>query len=128
MTIDLFASEKGGKNTLSHDLNFAKPRYESKHTISFRNPNQALLALLRESGPVPGEDANGKRKDGDAKKRKRAPAVDFDKLGDQLVKLNEDDLLHVVQMIHDNKSDDSYTKNDVEGKSIEHFFRPRSRC
>lgn len=114
MTIDLYTSEKGGKNTIAHDLNFAKPKYESKHVVNFRNPSQALVALLRESGPVPGDDANGKRKDGDAKKRKRAPAVDFDKLGDALVRLSEDDLLHVVQMIHDNKSDDSYTKNDVD--------------
>ena len=38
----------------------------------------------------------------------------MEKLADGLVKLNEDDLLHVVQMIHDNKSEDTYTKNDIE--------------
>lgn len=38
----------------------------------------------------------------------------MDKLADCLQKLNEDDLLQVVQMVHDNKSADSYTVNDVE--------------
>lgn len=38
----------------------------------------------------------------------------MDKLADGLQKLSEDDLLQVVQMIHDNKSPDSYTRNDVE--------------
>lgn len=38
----------------------------------------------------------------------------MDKLADGLQKLNEDDLLQVVQMVHDNKAPDSYTKNDVE--------------
>lgn len=42
--------------------------------------------------------------------------VDMDKLADGLQKLNEDDLLQVVQMVHDNKSADSYTKNDVDRK------------
>jgi transcription initiation factor IIF auxiliary subunit len=41
----------------------------------------------------------------------------MDKLADGLQKLNEDDLLQVVQMVHDNKSADSYTKNDAESKS-----------
>jgi hypothetical protein len=41
----------------------------------------------------------------------------MDKLADGLQKLNEDDLLQVVQMVHDHKAADSYTKNDVERKS-----------
>jgi len=118
MTIDLFAAEKGGKHSIAHDLNFAKPRYEAKHVITFRNPNQNLLDLLRKSGPVPGDDADVGRKkggaDGDLKKRKRTAQVDMDKLAEGLVKLQEDDLLQVVQMIHDNKTDDTYTKNDVD--------------
>jgi transcription initiation factor IIF auxiliary subunit len=125
MTIDLYTAEKGGKHTLQHDLNFAKPRYESKHTITFKNPNANLLALLAKSGNVPGDDANGSRKkgnDGAEKKRKRAAQVDMDKLAEGLVKLQEDDLLQVVQMIHDNKSEDTYTKNDVERRSYYYVF------
>lgn len=117
MTIDLFTSEKGGKTTLVHDLNFLKPKYEAKHQVTFKNPSAALINLLRETGPVPG-DENGASKKKDDKKRKRAGAVDMEKLADSLVKLTEDDLLHVVQLIHDNKSNDTYTKNDVERTCI----------
>lgn len=41
----------------------------------------------------------------------------MDKLADGLQKLGEDDLLQVVQMVHDNKAPDSYTVNDVERTS-----------
>lgn len=41
----------------------------------------------------------------------------MEKLADNLQRLGEDDLLHVVQMVHDNKSEETYTKNDVERKS-----------
>lgn len=44
--------------------------------------------------------------------------VDMDKLADSLQKLNEDDLLQVVQMVHDHKAPDSYTKNDIERESF----------
>ena len=40
----------------------------------------------------------------------------MEKLAEALPQLNEDDLLQVVQLVHDNKSDDTYTKNDVESK------------
>jgi transcription initiation factor IIF auxiliary subunit len=42
--------------------------------------------------------------------------IDMDKLADGLQKLQEDDLLQVVQMVHDNKAPDTYIKNDVERK------------
>jgi transcription initiation factor IIF auxiliary subunit len=67
---------------------------------TFRNPKPELLALLAESGSA---DANGVRK-----------SVDMEKLADGLQKLSEDDLLHIVTMIHDNKTSETYTKNDVE--------------
>lgn len=116
MTIDLYFLDKGGKQTLTHDLNFAKPKYESKHVVAFKNPTPAVLALLAKSGSIPGgDDVNGARKVKEEKKRKRAgQQVDMDKLADGLVKLSEDDLLLVVQMIHDNKTEETYTKNDVE--------------
>ena len=43
--------------------------------------------------------------------------VDMEKLADGLQKLGEEDLLQVVQMVYDNKTQDTYTKNDVESKS-----------
>ena len=40
----------------------------------------------------------------------------MDKLAEDLQKLTEDNLLTVVQMIHEKKAEDTYTKNDVERK------------
>lgn len=42
--------------------------------------------------------------------------IDMEKLADNLQRLGEDDLLQVVSMVHENKSADTYTKNDVERK------------
>ncbi|ESZ98288.1 hypothetical protein SBOR_1281 [Sclerotinia borealis F-4128] len=116
LSIDLFTTEKGGKHSIAHDLNFAKSRYEAKHPITFKNPSRELINALRETGPVPGDENGGisRKKDADGKKRKRTGQIDMEKLAEGLVKLQEDDLLHVVQMIHDNKSDDTYTKNDID--------------
>ncbi|KAF2181946.1 SAS complex, SAS5 subunit/transcription initiation factor IID, subunit 14 [Zopfia rhizophila CBS 207.26] len=114
MTIVLTALHKGGDHTLEHDLNFQSERYEAKHNVTFRNPRPELLALLRESGPA--GDENGIRGKADASKKKkgRDRNVDMEKLADGLQRLGEDDLLQVVQMVHDNKTSETYTKNDVE--------------
>ncbi|KAI5284231.1 transcription factor TFIIF complex subunit Tfg3 [Ascosphaera atra] len=40
--------------------------------------------------------------------------IDLDRLADGLQKLQEDDLLRVVQLVNDHKTPESYTKNDVE--------------
>ncbi|KAF2748894.1 hypothetical protein M011DRAFT_493650 [Sporormia fimetaria CBS 119925] len=113
MNIVLTAAHKGGDHTLPHDLNFAQERYEAKHTITFRNPKPDLVALLQESGP---SDVNGVRGKADAAKKKgrREKNVDMEKLADGLQKLGEDDLLHVVTLIHENKTAETYTKNDVD--------------
>lgn len=118
MTIDLFTTPTGGKHSIAHDLNFAKTRYEAKHAITFKNPSRELINVLRETGPVPGDENGGvsRKKDADGKKRKRTGQIDMEKLAEGLIKLQEDDLLHVVQMIHDNKSEDTYTKNDIDRK------------
>ncbi|OJJ61959.1 hypothetical protein ASPSYDRAFT_27614 [Aspergillus sydowii CBS 593.65] len=118
MQISLTAADKD--HVIAHDLNFAQTRYESKHVITFKNPKPALLAALRESGPVPGDENGLKSKrsaggeEGSKKKKRTDKSVDMDKLADGLQRLGEDDLLQVVQMVHDNKAPDSYTKNDVE--------------
>ena len=46
----------------------------------------------------------------------------MEKLADGLQKLGEEDLLQVVQMVYDNKTQDTYTKNDVESMSSILFF------
>ena len=40
----------------------------------------------------------------------------MEKLADNLQRLGEDDLLRVVEMVHDHKTPETYTKNDVERK------------
>ena len=112
-----------------HDLNFAQTRYETKHVIIFKNPKPPLLSALRNSGPIPGEPStgvNGEKKRvseigaGPERKKKKGgdgKGVDMDKLAEGLQKLGEDDLLQVVQMVHDNKSEESWMRNDVERKS-----------
>lgn len=42
--------------------------------------------------------------------------IDMEKLAENMQKMTEDDLLLVVQMIHDNKTADTWTKNDVDRK------------
>ncbi|KAJ5527261.1 hypothetical protein N7513_011420 [Penicillium frequentans] len=117
MQIELTADKS---HFVNHDLNFLQERYESKHIITFKNPKPAFLNTLRESGSVPG-DENGLKKrsavgeeSANKKKKRNDKNVDMDKLAEGLQKLGEDDLLQVVQMVHDNKSADSYTKNDVD--------------
>ncbi|EKG20428.1 YEATS domain-containing protein [Macrophomina phaseolina MS6] len=115
MQITLSALAKGGEHTVDHDLNFQSERYEAKHTITFKNPKPELIQALKESGSVPGEE-NGARSRSSlpSAKKKKDKAVDMEKLADGLQRLGEDDLLQVVQMVHDNKTPDTYTKNDVE--------------
>ncbi|KAI1402852.1 SAS complex, SAS5 subunit/transcription initiation factor IID, subunit 14 [Hypoxylon fuscum] len=117
MSIDLFTTEKAGsKTTVYHDLNFQSPKYEVVQAVTFKNPSQALLSILRETGSIPNEDDNKSaakaRKANDPKKKK--PVYDFEKMADAMTKLQEDDLLQVIQMIHDHKTDDTYTKNDID--------------
>ena len=42
----------------------------------------------------------------------------MDKLADNLQRLQEDDLLKVVQLVIDHKTAESWTKNDVDGISV----------
>lgn len=41
----------------------------------------------------------------------------MEKLADGLQKLDEESLLHVVQLVHDHKTAETYAKNDVESES-----------
>jgi len=108
-------------------LHFQKDKYTADHQITFVKPRPNLLKELALSGPVPGgseapeENGAGKRdkrktdSDDRAKKKSRSEKqFDMEKLADGLQKLQEDDLLKVVQMVHDNKTSDTYVKNDVE--------------
>jgi transcription initiation factor TFIID/TFIIF subunit len=129
MSVDMFTSEKGGKITVFHDLNFQSPTYDSIQTITFKNPASAVLNILRETGSVASEEdakVAKARKLNDGKKRKAA--WDYERMADCMTKLEEDDLLHVIQMIHDHKSDETYTKNDIDAGefSVDLYTMPDS--
>lgn len=128
VTLTPVGNPKGGETTMVHDLNFGSEEYEANHTVTFRNPKPELAERLRESGPV-GDAANGtnSKAAGGAKKKAGARAVDMEKLASGLERMGEDDLLHVVQLVHDNKSEDTYTKNDVESESSHWALLPVSR-
>ncbi|KAK4988936.1 Ran GTPase binding protein Sbp1 [Elasticomyces elasticus] len=107
----------GGKNSeqkIAHDLNFQSEKYDAIHNITFRNPKPDLVAALRDSGPTGGGDANGVVRTERKRGKKDTKNVDMEKLAEGLQRLGEDDLLHVVQLVHDNKGPETYTKNDVE--------------
>ncbi|KAF3910787.1 hypothetical protein ABW20_dc0101941 [Dactylellina cionopaga] len=127
MEIVLHIADKGGDHTIKHDLHFQKPKYDLITTVTFTNPKANLMKLLAQSGPVPGLEAFTDM-DGNARKpQKQAPEerstkkssrsmknIDMEKLAEGLQKLDEDDLLKVVQMVHEHKTPDTYIKNDVE--------------
>lgn len=115
MTIDMYTTEKGGKTSIPHDLNFAKPTYENIHKVTFKNPSMALQAILRETGPVP-TDEERKTKKADAGPKNKKRVYDIEKMADALPQCEEDDLLQIIQMIHDGKSDNSFVSNNIDGK------------
>lgn len=117
MHIDLYYTDKSGKITIPHDLNFQQNRYEELHTVTFKNPSQSLQQILRETGPLPSdEDRKARKVDGGSKKSKKP--FDVEKMADALVKLEEEDLLQVIQLIHDHKSDDTFVQNNLDGESF----------
>jgi len=131
-------SPKGGEQVIPHDLNFQSgERYESVHQVTFRNPKGPLLEALRESGPVGdearsnGAPAAATPATGTKEKRPRKSQnrnVDMEKLAEALPQLGEEDLLQVVQMVHDNKSEETYTKNDVESEFRRYIGEVSREC
>ncbi|KAI9158955.1 Transcription initiation factor TFIID subunit 14 [Paramyrothecium foliicola] len=114
ITIECYTTEKTKVQPILHDLNFQQTKYEATHTVTFKNPSQALQERLRETGPLPtDEDRPGKKK-GLAAKKGGAQKFDYEKIAEALEKLEEDDLLRVIQLINENKGPDTYIRSDVE--------------
>lgn len=53
LTIVLHLADRGGDQTVLHDLNFTKNRYEVVHNLNFPTNRPVLYKLLQESGSVP---------------------------------------------------------------------------
>lgn len=119
---------KQGERKINHDLNFLQEKYTIDHVISVPiNKNQTLNKLLLESGPLPNnaDDLTNKRKtdselNNKLKKSRTSNgnafkgSIDLEKLANGLTKLNEDDLIVIVQMVTDNRTNDMNIKNDVD--------------
>ena len=116
ITIDCFTTEKTKLVPITHDLNFLQEHYEAVHTVTFKNPSQALQERLRETGPLPTDEDRPKKK-GLATK-KGAQKHDYEKIAEALEKLEEEDLLRVIQLINENKGPDTYIRSDVEGETF----------
>jgi len=121
---------KAGERKFSHDLNFLSEKYVNDHQITIpvsASKNQPLNKLLLESGSLPFDEAGipAKRKlensqsDSKLKKSKNISSatkgsIDLEKLANGLSKLNEDDLIVIVQMVTDNRTNEMNIKNDVD--------------
>jgi transcription initiation factor IIF auxiliary subunit len=124
MTIEMYYTDKSGRCTVQHDLNFQQNTYDTIREVTFKNPSQALQGLLRETGPLPSDDDRKRKVDGLSKNKKKP--FDVEKMADALTRLEEDDLLQVIQMIHDHKSDDTYIQNNIDGKCPRFRWNSRS--
>jgi hypothetical protein len=118
LLIDCYITEKQ-KQQLHHDLHFQSNSYDAIHTVSFKNPSQALQLILRESGPLPDDKKKA------TSSKKPSQKYDLEKIAEALEKLEEDDLLRVIQIIQDHKTPDTYIKSDVDGMSCPPFSLPR---
>lgn len=128
LDITLSFLEKAGDRKITHDLNFLKESYVVDHSIQVPINKPLLLTELSKSGPVDeAAQASAKRKTSTApiaepknKKAKVGTAssvkgnVDLEKLAFGLTKLNEDDLVGVVQMVTDNRTPEMNVTNNVE--------------
>ncbi|GAB0136662.1 hypothetical protein EsDP_00004956 [Epichloe bromicola] len=116
ITVDCYTTEKTKLTPIIHDLNFSEEKYEATHTVTFKNPSQALQERLRETGPLPNDEDRQKKK-GVASK-KNAQKHDYEKIAEALEKLDEEDLLRVIQLINENKGPDTYIRSDVEADNF----------
>lgn len=129
LDISVFLLEKAGERKITHDLNFLQEAYEVDHVIQVPTNKPLLAAELAKTGlmdEATTANSNNKRKTAAAiaepkvKKAKTASAstvkgnVDIEKLAFGLTKLNEDDLVGVVQMVTDNRTPEMNVTNNVE--------------
>ncbi|KAJ2979070.1 hypothetical protein NQ176_g3468 [Zarea fungicola] len=114
ISIDCYTTEKTKLAPIIHDLNFLELKYESVHTVVFKNPSQALQERLRETGPLPTDEDRPKKKSGLSGSKKSSQKYDYEKIAEALEKLEEEDLLRVIQLINENKGPDTYIRSDVD--------------
>ena len=94
------------------------------HISNIAALKESLQSILRETGPLPSdEDRKARKSEGGAavgSSKKKGRQYDIEKLADAIQALSEDDLLHVIQLVHDYKNEDTYITHNMDGK--------RGRC
>ncbi|XWW98059.1 hypothetical protein V2A60_006055 [Cordyceps javanica] len=118
ISIDCYTTEKTKLAPIIHDLNFLEPKYESVHNVVFKNPSQALQERLRETGPLPTDEDRPRKKSGLAGGKKSGQKYDYEKIAEALEKLEEEDLLRVIQLINENKGPNTYIRSDVDADDL----------
>lgn len=122
ISIDCYTTEKTKCAPILQDLNFQESKYEAVHSITFKNPSQALQERLRETGPLPTDEDRGSKKKPAVSLgglgKKSTQKYDYEKIAEALEKLEEEDLLRVIQMINENKGPDTYIRSDVDGEFL----------
>lgn len=127
--ISLFLLEKGGERKITHDLNFIQGEYIADHVIQAPLNKPNLTAELAKSGlineasipitkrksetPVTTVEPKLKKSRGLSAATVKG-SVDLQQLAFGLTKLNEDDLVAIVQMVTDNRTADMDVINNVE--------------
>lgn len=66
---------------------------------------------------MPTDEDRPKKKSGLGANKKSTQKHDYEKIAEALEKLEEEDLLRVIQLINENKGPDTYIRSDVEGES-----------
>jgi transcription initiation factor TFIID/TFIIF subunit len=117
--IDCYTTEKTKLAPIITDLNFLENKYSSVHDVTFKNPSQALQERLRETGPLPNDEDRPRKKGvagsvGPGGKKGGSQKFDYEKIAEALQKLEEEDLLKVIQVINENKGPDTYIRSDIE--------------
>ena len=121
--IDCYTTEKTKLAPIITDLNFLENKYSSVHDVTFKNPSQALQERLRETGPLPNDEDRPRKKGvagsvGPGGKKGGSQKFDYEKIAEALQKLEEEDLLKVIQVINENKGPDTYIRSDIEGELL----------
>jgi len=123
MEIDLYTSPKS-KISVKHDLDFEKGKYDEfekerkydeSEPIVFKNPSNATLELLRDSGPLPtdGDGRLDKKKGGGGGTTSKR---EYEELANLIGKLYKDeDIMPVIQLIEKHRTDELYAKSDPDG-------------
>lgn len=72
---------------------------------------------MRETGPLPNDEDRSKKKSlGSVGSKKASQKYDYEKVAEALQKLEEEDLLKVIQMINEGKGPETYIRSDIEGE------------